>query len=255
MLERKIRRRWRRFGNGSKFQARLILRVGKRGEVVSWVITTPLSTTSTTLQSTLLINKGQSQHLMHPPQPSHRRPSGGRPPPMAPPGVPVRADAAKAMFIQPHRPSTTSHMSMPPSPKAVYPPHVHQYRAPRSTASSNSSRPSPAMSSSSEMEGLRDSTRANIRGSMPPARQTSATLSWDVTSPKDVYLETPKELYMPQVAVRDPVEAQFHQLLVSEVAGAVQQAEAREQSGRGDRRYGQRGERAGWGCQTSTDVP
>jgi len=71
--------------------------------------------------------------------------------------------------------------------------------------------------------GLRESTRVNIKGSAPPIspRQVSATLDWrtertnEWTSPKEPDLVTPKEQYSARVDVRDHVDSQFENLLVS----------------------------------------
>ncbi|KAK8864175.1 hypothetical protein IAR55_001421 [Kwoniella newhampshirensis] len=193
-----------------------------------------------------------------PPQPSPypHRASATRPPPTLPPGTPVRADQAKQPQQQQHsRPSPHRHqshlqqppqshhrMSMPspgPSPKTT---HVEHYKPqpgvgrppkPPHNSASVSSRPSPnASSGSSNDSSLRETSRTNIRGSMPPpctARQTSATLGWaNVTSPspKEQWLETPKETWSPhvQVEVRDEVETQFESLLDSlQVPATVRQ--------------------------------
>ncbi|WWD17526.1 hypothetical protein CI109_101967 [Kwoniella shandongensis] len=189
------------------------------------------------------------------PSPSPRKASATRSPPVLPSGMPVRAHQTKQQQQQqqqfsqpsphrhhPHLHQQPSHhkMSMPspgPSPKTT---HVDQHKGrtglprPHHHAASVSSRPSSNPSGgSSNDSSLRETSRTNIRGSMPPpstARQTSATLGWGDNikspSPKEQWLETPKDSWTPQVQVevRDEVEMQFDSLLDSlQVPATVRQ--------------------------------
>lgn len=130
--------------------------------------------------------------------------------------MPVRAPQPNT-FIQP----SYKH-SLPPAPKAQpthdYRPHAATYRTYTSSHSSGSSHDTYSHAYA-RSGGLRESTRVNIKGSAPPAspRQVSATLGWpnDWQSPKEPDLVTPKEQYTAQVDVRDHVDSQFENLLVS----------------------------------------
>ncbi|WWC61630.1 uncharacterized protein I303_104214 [Kwoniella dejecticola CBS 10117] len=150
------------------------------------------------------------------PQPQQRRPSGSRPPPVVNPGMPVRAEQAKAIlhqFPQPQaRPSNPSPSSSPahaharmqaqsnhhrasmPNPQSQYkasptdarvPQQARGPPAPKSNHASISARPLPRTSQSSGSasgyndSSLKETSRTNIRpGHMAPPRQPSANLAW-----------------------------------------------------------------------------
>ncbi|WWC70431.1 uncharacterized protein I206_104382 [Kwoniella pini CBS 10737] len=159
-----------------------------------------------------------SQHRVNSQQQQQRRPSGSRPPPITTPGMPVRAEQAKAImqqFPQAPRPSNPSpHPSSSSSPanthaqgnhhRASMPNPQHHYKSspidprtsrnetrgvpPKSNHASISSRPLPRTSQSSGSgsgsgryndSSLKETSRTNIRpGQMGPPRQPSANLAW-----------------------------------------------------------------------------
>ncbi|WRT66121.1 uncharacterized protein IL334_003074 [Kwoniella shivajii] len=218
-------------------------------------------------------SQSQSQSQPQPQiQPQLRRPSGSRPPPMVTPGMPVRADQAK-QYPQPQAafPQRPNHPSPHPSSPA-HPHHSHimsnnhhrssmpnpnqhqidvranQPKSQKINYASVSSRPLPRTSQStnsnsgsgsSTLSGSRDSSlretsKTNIRGNMPPPRQPSANLAWahqhqhqhqKSPSPKEHKIETPKESYVPQMREsKSEVETQFSHLLDSlQVPATVRQ--------------------------------
>ncbi|KAK4688979.1 hypothetical protein P7C73_g1130, partial [Tremellales sp. Uapishka_1] len=144
---------------------------------------------------------GSNRHQQQQPRQSPRRPSGGRPPPVFIPGLPIRSDFSKpSSTTQPHH-----HMSMPPPTQTM----SSSRRQPSSNHSSMSSRPSPALSASSGDRSLIESTNKLNIGRPTTSRQASATLDWDER------IKTPKEQFISQVDVRDEVEVQFGNLLDS----------------------------------------
>lgn len=165
--------------------------------------------------------------------PPHRRQSASRGPPMLPPGMPVRADHAKQTIVNNNNNNNTNNHKAPSAHMNMPMPHSHSQQrfagsmpppgpSPKTTASGapraqrahpSPARPSPNPSSHHSADSLRESTRVNIR---PSPRQPSSTLAWDETkSPQEPWLVTPKEQHSSQVKVRDEVDLQFDQLLVS----------------------------------------
>ncbi|OCF42760.1 hypothetical protein I317_03362 [Kwoniella heveanensis CBS 569] len=120
------------------------------------------------------------------------------------------------------------HRSSMPNPHLTGADHSRPSNAKRlpkpAHASTISSRPSLNSSDSSGDSSLRETSKANIRGSMPPPRHPSGTtLSWDQSqakspSPKESWLETPRmgmDQHSPHVHMRNDVEMQFDHLLDS----------------------------------------
>ena len=159
----------------------------------------------------------------------HRRQLPARGPPVAPTGMPVR-DPQQQGFVQP---SYKQSLPAQHAPARDYR-QTATYRSYASSQSSGSSQDTygqryahaygHAYAHGPGAQGLRESTRVNIKGSAPPSsmspRQISATLDWQVEgdnewmSPKEPDLVTPKEQYSAQVDVRDHVDSQFENLLV-----------------------------------------
>ncbi|WVF71718.1 hypothetical protein IAT40_006526 [Kwoniella sp. CBS 6097] len=149
-----------------------------------------------------------------PPRPNHPQPHSP-------------AQKANQPTSSAHQPGS-HHRSSMPNPHA---PSVHTDRPPNAKrlpkpthASTISSRPSLNSSHSSGDSSLRETSKTNIRGSMPPPRlPSSTTLAWDQSqaktgSPKDSWLETPRmgmNQHSPQVQMRNEVEVQFDHLLDS----------------------------------------
>ncbi|WVQ99179.1 hypothetical protein IAU59_006311 [Kwoniella sp. CBS 9459] len=149
-----------------------------------------------------------------PPRPNHPQPHS--------PAQKVRQSTSTAQ-----EPGSHHRSSMPnPHPQAMDANRpADAKRLPRPThASTVSSRPSFNSSHSSGDSSLRETSKANIRGSMPPPRHPSGTtLAWDQSqtkspSPKESWLETPRmgtDQHSPQIQMKNDVEVQFDHLLDS----------------------------------------
>ncbi|ORY23137.1 armadillo-type protein [Naematelia encephala] len=152
--------------------------------------------------------------------PSHAPPrqlSVPRPPPMLPPGMPIKADNVKVSH-HPRAPSQ-QRMSMPVPSTAPGPPRSaqghHLPRPPRSNSSSVTSRPSPAMSSGTD-DSLRESKRVNMPH--PRAyRQDSGRSAREenLKTPREQWLETPQTPSASRMGGMNDLDSQFDQLLDS----------------------------------------
>ncbi|WVR07273.1 hypothetical protein IAU60_004314 [Kwoniella sp. DSM 27419] len=187
------------------------------------------------------------------PRPARTAPDG-RTPPVIPPGMPHPPQSyadqsprhrdsipARPVHPQPHSPADSHRLAHAPAhlrhegahhrssmPSTALPKPPHDPRAPvgrlqRPAHASMSTRPSSSSSRGSSTDSsLRETSRANIRGSMPPPRLiSSTTLGWDQasgkSSPREQGPETPRQ-------PRNEVEMQFDALLDSlQVAPGVRE--------------------------------